>query len=407
MNYNTTNQQYNLRLSLINSIGEETTLNNENVITLSITESVLSIVPKIDITLINVGGFIERTPITDKCMISIVIEEPNKIAKNIQDNTSYIVNSKFIISSFYAMSDLYENKYLTYNISGYLALDNLFVPYHRQSFTGSSDDVLEAVCGEVGFNFDRRVRGVEDNIWYQAGNNFQFMTHVMERSFVDGDGVFVYGTASKDLVYTTMGFESSKEVSKIAKYSKSQTETNMLLNDTKHMYYDSYNVLNNAEVYNNVVLYGGLYSYYDMTKYVYDTVHYNGKLTDLYNLNKQYAGQPVFSIGVGLLPDESLFNTIYRGKMMNAFYKFAMFSNSILLNVGSCADVNLFDKIDLYLNSTADGNTISESYSGYYLVGAITTTISRDMNILKKVMLCRYGMNYPSNKNTNIVGDID
>jgi hypothetical protein len=75
----------------------------------------------------------------------------------------------------------------------------------------------------------------------------------------------------------------------------------------------------------------------------------------------------------------------------------------VLININNSTNVKLFDKIDLDLQSTYDGKDISSSYSGEYLVGAITTVIARDLPIAKKVMLCRYGMNSVKN---SIIGDI-
>jgi hypothetical protein len=402
MNNTSSNQQYDLNISLVNTIGEEVVLQSENLLTLSITESVLSLVPKFEMIINNVGGFVDRTPITDKSMLYISITNPNKVSSSVYSN-EYIINAKFIVSGFYAMSDTFENKYLTYKISGYLALDDLFAPFHKQSFVGSSDQVLEQVCNEVNYTFDRRIRGTESNIWYQTGNNYQFMAHVADRSFIGGDGVFVYGTTNKQLVYTSINLESSRATAKVATYSKSQVENNFLGDDERNMYYDGYNIMNNAEMYNNTSNYGGYYSYYNLSDYVYDTIHYDNKLTDLYNINKKYVGKPSFSVSMGLITDESLFDTIYRGKQQNSFYRFALFSNTVLININNSTNVKLFDKIDLDLQSTYDGKDISSSYSGEYLVGAITTVIARDLPIAKKVMLCRYGMNSVKN---SIIGDI-
>jgi len=366
----------------------------------------LSLVPKIDLVMNNVGGFTDKTPITDKSMLYISIDHPNKEYGNVHD-TEYLINAKFIISSFYAVSDTFQNKYLTYNIAGYLAIDNLFNPNRRNYYLGSSDQVIDTVGSEIGFNFDGRVKGVEDNVWYQSGNNFQFLTHVADRSFIDGDGVFVYGTTDKRLVYTSYNTEASKEVAKIAKFDRSRVDNNVLLpnvvQDQKHMYYDGYNIMNNDEMYNNLYTYGGLYSYYNLTDYKYDTIHFDTKMTDLFNINKDHVNSPSFNIGVGLIPDESIFETIYRGKLQNSFYKYALHSTTILLNINNSTEVKLFDKIDLDLQSTFDNNEISPSYSGSYLVCAVTTVINRDMPIAKKVLLGRYGMN---STNNSLVGDI-
>jgi len=394
-----TNQSYNLRVSLRNSLGGEFIINPENVLSLTISESVLGILPKFEMVITDKGTFIENYPIVDKTTMYITLD-------NVVDDTP-IINAEFIISTFFVTSDVYQNQYVQLNIAGYFASRDMLSPFHRQAYKGSSDDVLRNMSTEVNMVFDGRVRGVEDNIWYQSGNNFQFINHVADRAFVDDDGVFVYGDVNGNLIYTSYKTELSKNRKFVGTYDRLKVEQNILLeSESNIMYYDGYNILNATEMYNNVAVYGGQYSYYNMTNYIYNTTSLNSKSTDYYNQNKEYAGRGAFSIGVGLLPDESFFETIYKGKIQNAFYKYAMFSNTIMLNVNNCTKARLFDKVELNLLSTLTRNDISDTYSGEYLIGGITYNITRDRPLEKQVMLCRYGMNDVVFDNRNTLRNI-
>ena len=151
--------------------------------------------------------------------------------------------------------------------------------------------------------------------------------------------MFVYGDTKRILNYTAYKTEISKESKFTAYYSNDIVENNVIFDeDIQYMFFNGYNIMNNAEMYNNCVLYGGTYSYYNLEEYIYTDIELDEKSTDYYNQNNTYVDESVFSIGVGLLPDESIFDTIYKGKTQNAFYKYAMFSNTILLNINNSTD---------------------------------------------------------------------
>lgn len=390
-------QKYNLSISLVNSLGESYDISPENVISLSITESVLSLLPRFEMEISDKGSFLDDRAITDKSMFYIVID-------NIIESEP-IIDANFIISSFVANSDSLENQFNSFIITGYVECFDMFSPYLKRAYKGSSDTVISNIANEMGMTFDGRVVGVENNTWYQNGNNYQFIHHVGDRSFIDGDGVFVYGDVNRNIVYTSYDTEASRESTLIGYYSKDRVENNVLMgDDKKYMYFNAYNVMNNVDMYNNCVLYGGSYSYYNLEEYIYTDIELDSKLTDFYNQHQDYSDTSVFSIGVGLLPDEPIFDTIYKGKVQNAFYKYALFSNTILVNINNSTQVKLFDKIDFNLPSPFTRDGISDPYSGEYLIGSITYSIARNRPLEKQVILCRHGIN--NNPDDKSVKDI-
>lgn len=391
-------QIYTMNVKLINTLGEEFIIASDNIISLSITESVLSVLPKFQMVVSDKGTLIENRAITDKSMFYIVINN------GISDEP--LIDANFIISSFDVSSDSLENQFVSISIAGYIEANDMFSTYYNRSYRGSSDSVIGNIANLVGMTMDARTQGVENNVWYQKGNNFQFIHHVSDRSFIDSDGVFVYGDINRNLIYTSYKTEVDRESKFIAYYSKDRVENNILLNnEQQYMFFNGYNILNNAEMYNNCVLYGGTYSYYNLEEYIYTTVGLDSKNTDFYNQNQNHIGNPVFGIGVGLLPDEGIFDTIYKGKIQNAFYKYAMFSVSILMNINNSTDVKLFDKVDFNQPSTILRDLTADPYSGEYLVGSITYSIIRNRPIEKQIIICRYGLN--SNPEDKSVRDIE
>ncbi len=393
-----TEQKYALTIKLINPTGSELDINADSVISFNITENVLTLLPRFDMVITDKGSFIEGFPFTDKMYFYISLS-------HILDEDP-VIDGNFRISSFAVASDSHENQVQTFKVTGYLDADNMFKQYIRTCYTGSSDSVIGNVVESCGLTFDNRTTGVENNKWYQNGNNYQFLTHVADRSFVDGDGVFVYGDTNSNIVYTSFNTEASKEAKYTAKYSKQDVERSVRFEDDEDvLFYDSYNIINNSDMYNNYVVYGGQYSYYDLEKYVYTDIKLDSKMTDFYNFNEKFKNEyGVFSKSVGLLPDEKIFDTIYKGLIQNAFYKYSMWTINIWMNVNALTNVELFDKIDVDLPSTVLRDAVNDTYSGEYLVGSVTYNITRNAPVQKSVILCRYGMN--DMPDTTLIKDI-
>lgn len=383
-----TNQQYNLQVHIVDTLGNTYPISSENVLSLTMTESILDMIPKFDMTIRNAGGFMEGTPLTDKMMVRIVLESPNRTVTNLKDDTNY-VNSTFIISSYYAMGDPSENKFITYKISGYLAYPNVAVRF--SSYKGSSDQAIAYIANTVNITPDIRATGGESISWIQNNNSLNFLYHVAERSYIPNDGVFVYITLDNKLVYTSMYTEISKEPTKRAIYSRNKS---VPLQDDTLMLYDGYTIANNTSIYNNTMLYGYQYMYFDGDKMVTPTIRVNEKMTKYHNRSSAIPESAITNFeDYGIIADDRFKNTIFKGKLQNDYYKHLLFSNTVELSINNATHTYLFDKITVNFNSTISNNTVSQPYSGDYVVGAITHSISRDIPYSKKVILCRYGIN--------------
>jgi len=383
-----TNQQYNLQVHIVDTLGNTYPISSENVLTLTMTESILNMVPKLDLVIRNAGGFMEGVPLTDKMMIRIVLESSNRTVTNLREDTNY-VDSTFIISSYFSIGDPSENKFITYKISGYMAYPNVAIDF--SSYKGSSDQAIAHIANSLNIKSDIRANGGESISWIQDGNSLNALYHISERSYVPNDGVFVYMTLDHKLVYTSMYTEISKESTKRAIYSRNK---DISLHDNTIMPYDGYTISNNTSIYNNKMLYGYAYGYFDGNSNVSSIIRVNEKMTKYHNRSTVVPESVVTAYDdYGIIADDRFKETIFKGKIQNSYYKHLLFSNTVELSINNATNTYLFDKINVNFNSTTTSNTVSQPYSGDYVVGAITHSISRDTPYSKKVILCRYGIN--------------
>jgi len=359
----------------------------DSIVSLEITESIVTILPKIEMYVADAGTFLDGNPISDKDVLHI------KINNNVEQPETEI-NATFIISGITILSDNYQNKGNAIKIVGYMAADNVFSPYTQNAINGTSNDVIRKISKKIGLKFKSDVTGSENIYWYQDGNNYQYLTHIANRAYVPNDGVFVYGTLDGTINYTTLKTKIVSEPKLTGYYEPDRVKNNVLGDDDVGiMYYDGYEIVDITEIYNNLSNYGGYVSQYDLTSYVGTDLKNMSKMTDLFNQNSKYTDQPVFVGNLGIIGDKPLLNTIYVGKVQNTFTKFQLFSNSISININNSTDVKLFDKVNLYVPSTFDGYPSAEPYSGEYVVTSISHSIVKDASYSKRILLCRNGIN--------------
>lgn len=379
-------QEYNLSVYLIDTNSNEYLVPSDNVLTLTMTESVLEVIPKLDMIINNTGSFLDSTPLTDKLMIRVVLESPHRIVENMKDDN--YVNAVFTISSYFMMPDPSENNFHTYNISGYLSYPHITIRF--SSHSGSSDEVISYISNKASFISDIRAKGSESIAWIQNNNSLNFLYHISERAYIPDDGVFIYCTLGRKMVYTSLYTELAKNETLKAVYDKNRFRA---YTDKKLIHYDGYTISNTTSLYNNVLLYG------------YEYIHFNGNETktsiinpprpfvSLYNRNKVVPEDSITKFkDYGVVIDDSFNDSILKGKVQNEYFKHLLFSNTVELSVNTASNVNLFDKISLSLNIKSL-DKISEPYSGNYLVGVITHSISYNIPYSKKIILCRYGIN--------------
>lgn len=396
-------QQYNLVLKLYNSIDDALNgfnpyvINGQGILSVSISESILSVLPRIEVLLRDVGSLTEVRPILDKMVLSVTMGQRTD---DIEDITSLLFN----INSFYFNSDVTLNQFTPLILSGYLAGEDMFAPNKNRSFRGSSDEILRRISREVKIPIEIRTTGRENVIWYQDGSNYNFINHVSKRAFISNDGVFFYGTKDGNFVYTSIFTEKAKDLNFTAHYNPDRTEDFVITNkELDIMFYNSYNSLNVKDCYNNIACYGGTYTQYDLVESITREIHNGLGNTDLDNKFKKYSDINTFSLNMGLIGDNS-YKNIYRGKVQNEFFKFCLFSTTMLLNINTTTDVKLFDRVNLRLPSTIDRGEDNDVYSGEYYVAGLTYSVGDQNPYRKTALLCRSGINKSPVTDNNEVG---
>lgn len=365
----------------------------DNILYMTIKENILSTLPRLEMVINDVGSLIENNALYDKDILSIVLGTS-------QENDA-IINLDFNVSVFASETDSEDNTSNTIKLVGYLAVDNMFVPYKNRSFEKSSIDILSEVAKECGLNFKnpQSVKSNDKMFWYQDDNNFTFIKHVLKRSYVDNDAVFFYTNAQGDTIYTSLNKEMDKEEDFIARYDRNRVD-NVFLDDdeTNVMYYNASDILNLTEMYNNMGNYGASFGLYNLKGETENGIITDvKKFTDLKNRLKEYDGEPTTFNNIGLISNPNVFDQFPKAIIQNFYFKYNLFSVSISLTINASTDVKLFDKVNLAFNSTLDRDTINDVYSGHYLVTGITHNVTNSNKYEKQVILSRCGMNKTDN----------
>ena len=359
----------------------------DNIKQLTITENVLSILPKIECVMSDVGTFVDKFTLLDDDIVSVVISQAEELDP--------MVEMEFNISDYEFESDNVTRQFDTVKFVGYASSKQLFVPYRNRSFNDNSSDILQKIAKETGIKFDNPhdVTPSDKMIWYQNQNNYNFIKHILTRAFISDDAVFFYGSTKNNFVYTSLNSEMEKEVDFTAKYNTDRVDNFILTVDEKDiMFFNTYDVLNVTGLFNKMSNYAATFGYYDLKgEYIGGTVDKVKKFTDLYNKSKDYDGTTSIFKNIGMFGNTNVFDEFPMGIVQNMFMKYNLFSNSVVININSMTDVKLFDKVNLGMPSPID--EFNDAFSGLYLVGSIIHNVTFDGVYEKKVLLCRNGIN--------------
>ena len=384
-------QSYTIELFINNDKNNDTprhTISADSVVSLDITESVLTLLPKISLVFNDKANVIDRYPILDKDVLHLRLN----ISEDLPETD---IVSKFIISTF-SITSRVENQGTTVNLSGYLAGDDIFAPYKFDALNGSSDKIIRTISKNMGFKFNSNTSGSESVYWYQHSNNYTFLHQVAKKSYIASDSVYVYGDLTGTINYMSFKTVAALDDKFTAKYDVLKMQEEFILDeDINILYYDGYEILSTNEVYNNISNYGGMFSYYNMRTYESEHLHAMYKNTDLLDRIETYNNTSIFNLFMGVISDKSLQNSIYRAEIQNSVGRYNLFSNSIYLNIRNTSVVKLFDKIYLQLESPVNATEISEPYSGEYFITSISHSIVKDGNpgYSKRILVCRNGIN--------------
>lgn len=391
-------QQYYCRIKI-----NEQEIQSDNIIGLTIREWVNEILPRLELQLMNQGYLLETHPIVDGDIISVLL------AKN--KDTEAALTMDFVVSDF-NLAVQADNRKIVLNISGYLKVDDFFAPIKTRSFKNKkSQEVLSTIANESGLKFKnpQNINTNDKMTWYQINKtNYDFIPHILSRSYIQNDVLLYYANTNNEMILTSLKKELKKQDSIIAKYDIDKYNRSVLSDeDSKNVWFSSYDLTNVCSYFNRIIGYGAEYTYNnnDDGSEVYEQFKDEDKITDYIFRQKSLNGQNVFNSTFGAYNNKNLYNENYFGSFVKNYYLLAThLSCSLVININSLSTVKLFDKINLMLPSLLD-NSISDPYSGLYIIGGITHFVSKGGMYQKMLSLHRNGINKPITKKlTNLVG---
>lgn len=362
-----------------------------NIQSLVIREWIYNILPTIEIIFIDDGYLSEIYPLEDNEDIDITL------AKHQDDENP--IRLTFSLND-YSIGITGDNRKSIVNLTGYLKSDAFFEIRSRSFSRQNSSSVFEAIAGETGIEFLNPYNIVpSDNMtWIQNSlSNFEFIKHVLRRSFVPDDTLFFYADTSNKFILNSLRSSIGQKTVKTSKFSIENFERNVKDDNDPDdtIWFASYSIVNNSGYFNKKIGYGFEYSYWDLDKNVEKSYFSIPKITDLSFRNKNLAGKPVNKrFNVDLI-ERNIYspNEYFQSPQRNQFLKNNFFSNSLVLNINALSKVNLMDKIDLHIPSLFTEGESNEVMSGLYLVAGIQHEVSNGGIYKKKLALGRNGMN--------------
>lgn len=206
-----------------------------NIVSLSIKEWIFDIVPRIELIINDDGMLTEVYPLQDGDTISVELKKHS-------DKTS--INMTFSLLAYTAGS-MRGNKFMQIMIVGVLKVNNFYSPVQYRSFHNmNSKSVFKQIMTEGGRAINTPVSTTDTMTWLQTESNMEFCKHVLRRSYVANDCMFLYADTTGTFNYTSLKTELEKEIEGIAhndleKYSADKFEND---SDLKDYWFNTFNI---------------------------------------------------------------------------------------------------------------------------------------------------------------------
>jgi len=357
-----------------------------NILSVTIREWVIDILPRLELTIVDSGAILESITLEDNDEIEIILAKHSGATSQL--------SMKFLLHD-YSVSVSGDNRMFTINISAHMKVSDMFQMRTRGFGRASSIDVLKRIAGESGLKFSnpRGVVSSDSMNWLQVNkSNYNFIKHVLTRSHVFNDAEFFYADHNSKFVLTSLNKEIDKKEEKTAKFDVSETESKSNESDNT-IYYNAYDIVNKSGYYNKLVGYGTKAKYYDLKDPKSIDVTTFKKMTNLSFKDKAYNGKIVSHKDCGTYNDLNLYSEkYYESLVRNDFLINTFFGFSVVIQIDSNENVDLFDKINLVMPS-AITKEFNEVFSGSYVVGGIIHNIQSGGIYKKMLSLHRNGMN--------------
>lgn len=368
---------------------------SQNIISLTIREWVLDVLPRIDLSLFDDGFLSEVFPLEDREEIRVMIGK-HEDDENALELTFNLVS--------YSIDVIGDNKKTAIAMSGYLKADSIFAYKNRVFKRSSSVDIFQRIASETGIKFSNPLNSKTNDImnWYQTMSNYFFVKHVLERAYNPNDSLFFYANCQNNFVFTSLNREIEKKEGRIAKFSVENFET--FAKDDKDkddtIWFNSYNFVNYSGQYNIESGYTAGYSYYDQKAIKSESYNTLKKLSKLTFRKKDLLNETACWNSYGVWNSNLYSEKFFESTARNRFLREKFFDFSVVINANSLSKISLFDKVNLAIPTMFDEEGINEAMSGEYLVGGIVHNVSSNGIYKKMVSLHRNGMNQSPNIRT-------
>jgi len=367
-------------------------ITKENLISILIRENVLSILPKLELTIGDGGGLLETFPLTDGDVMRIIISK--------SEFDDVMLDCNFVISDFIAEPNTTQRTSII-KMVGYLDTNEMFFPSRDRAFFNNSVNVLRTITNELQYDFvnPHNIQTNDRMRWYQINtNNYDFIKHILQRSYKNDDTIFYYGTTRNNFVCTSLNFEMEKREDFKAFFDVDKAQSFYLDPDNPNaIYYDRYDIMNLVGLNHKITMYGEGFKGYDLRGNLTSGFSFpKRKMTQLYNRDIDYHTIQGKSSDMGTVKSNlNLYNNYDKAKTQNRNLRREFFAQNISISVDGLTNVKLFDKINLYIPSifVANTNQINDVYSGYYLVIGIVHTITYGNTYRRYLILSRNGIN--------------
>jgi hypothetical protein len=248
----------------------------------------------------------------------------------------------------------------------------------------------------MGLNFKNKSKNPPSDLmkWIQFSNNYNFLKHVLKRSYIANDCTFLYGDVANNLNFNSLSTVLNNVVKFNTVFDRKLTENFVIGNNEDVLFFDSYDLSNTTDIYNDLGNYGVSYSE-TTTKNVVnkETVKYNKKGTDYFNIANSYSSNVVNHFDFGMFNDLNLFSNYNKAIIQNSYSRYNLFDINIRMNINNSTPVKLFDKINFEMPSVIERSSVNNCYSGHYHVTGITYKIISETPIIKEILISRCGIN--------------
>lgn len=366
----------------------------QNINSLTIRESVYSLIPRIDLSFNDDGLFTEYNPVTEGQVIEIIAA--------LNKETSPIINQKFFVLASSTIPMTTVNTTFTVNVIGLLNRSSLVNGIFNKSYSKSTfSEVVEEVARRNNLPSDIRINSKDNMNWYQLNQtDNDFVNDSIYRSYISNNDVpFCYIDRNGKMIFTSLKYESKKD-SKLILTKDNDKALSKDQDTGVERYFTTYSYSDKSG-YTNTFNggYGIRQSYYDgkelKTKDFTDSPF--SEMTPFKNKRDDNFGEFVNDVNIfGTLNNvyDSYFNSIIQNEMTRT----SLLSTSLVLNAKPDS-YNLFDKINIEIKKGKTNNLL-QTQSGDYLIGGIVHNINKGGRYNQMLVCFRDGMN--ANNSTNL-----